>query len=50
MIIFILVIFTIICGIGLYVHGYENGFIDGKLDEKWRTKDARRNKNNSRNS
>lgn len=42
MIVFILIVFVIICGIGLYVHGYEQGFIDGKLDEKWRTRDERK--------
>lgn len=42
MIIFILIIFAIICGIGLYIHGYEQGFIDGKLDEKWRMRDERK--------
>lgn len=46
MITFTLVIFVTICGIGLYIHGYEQGFIDGKLDEKWRMRDERRTKNN----
>ena len=39
MIIFILVVFAIICGVGAYMHGYENGFIDGRLNEKWRRRD-----------
>lgn len=42
MITFILIFFATICGIGLYIHGYEQGFIDGKLDEKWRMKSVRK--------
>lgn len=46
MIVLALMLVTIFCtllGAGCYITGHRDGYIDGRLDEKWRLKDERRN-------
>lgn len=50
MIIFVFFIFTFIVCIGTYIYGYKQGYIDGKLDERWRVRDERKNNEHKRNS
>ena len=38
----ILIIFCIFLGVGYYISGYREGYIDGRLVEKWRMRDGRK--------
>lgn len=50
MIILIISIFAFIFCICTYIYGYKSGFIDGRLNEKWRMRDECKVKNIARNS
>ena len=43
----IFILFCILLGIRFYMIGYKEGYIDGKLDEKWRMRDARNDEFNT---
>lgn len=41
----LMAIFCIFLGVGCYIAGHREGFIDGRLDEKWRRRDERKTSN-----